>query len=124
MGKSVKDKSRYVCESCNHVQIQWAGRCSQCLQWNSFREERDLIKSKMSSIKNPQQIPKSLAQIQTVKNERISSGIEEFNKVLGGGIVPGSVILIGGSPGVGKSTLLVELCGCLLYTSPSPRDRG
>lgn len=119
-----KTKTIYTCQGCGMQSPKWMGRCSSCGEWNSFVEE--VVDRNPSAGKLAIQIsgnqPLTLDNIEMVKNMRISVGINEFNRVLGGGIVPGSLILLGGDPGIGKSTLALQLALGLkeqkiLYTS-------
>lgn len=119
-----QNKSIYTCQNCGAQSPKWIGKCPSCNEWNSYVEE--IISKKQSSGKLSVQIsgnqPLTLENIETLQNKRISVPIEEFNRVLGGGIVPGSLILLGGDPGIGKSTLALQLALILkdrkiLYTS-------
>lgn len=119
-----QNKSIYTCQNCGAQSPKWIGKCPSCNEWNSYIEE--IISKKQSSGKLSVQIsgnqPLTLENIETLQNKRISVPIEEFNRVLGGGIVPGSIILLGGDPGIGKSTLALQLALILkdrkiLYTS-------
>lgn len=105
----VKNKSVYVCNSCGYQSYQWVGQCPDCMQWNSFEEEVNVlnIKGTQKSIKSVK-ISK-MSDIPFEKVDRVSSNILEFDRVLGGGFVKGQVILLGGHPGIGKSTLLTEV---------------
>jgi len=104
-----KDKIRYKCSECNEIHIRWMGQCSHCQAWNSLEEttvskeqEKNKPNIKISKLENTFDI--------SIDNEqRASSGLSEIDNLLGGGIVRGSVILLGGEPGVGKSTLLLEI---------------
>ncbi len=117
-----KSTTIYVCENCGNEQLQWSGRCPQCGEWNTLRELRGAAKP---SSKGPSRSSLSselipLAEVQSIGESRTTTGIAEFDRPLGGGIVAGSVILIGGEPGIGKSTLLMQLAGNLdnvLYIS-------
>lgn len=107
-----KQKIRYLCSSCGHEETKWMGRCPSCGQWNTFTEQRaaqskDRTKDKESIL----ELPIRLDHIETEGNERVSSGISELDRVLGGGIMKGSATLIGGEPGIGKSTLMLQLIG-------------
>lgn len=120
----VQTKSIYTCQNCGAQSAKWIGKCPACNEWNSYVEE--VIGKKQSTGKLSVQIagnqPLTLDKIETIQNKRIAVPIEEFNRVLGGGIVPGSIILLGGDPGIGKSTLALQLALILkqlkiLYTS-------
>ncbi len=105
-----KSKTRFICQNCGYVSYKWQGRCPECGEWGSFQEEivkKDdfLLRGFTSKESKPLPIP----EIKEHKQKRYSTGIEEFDRILGGGGVPGSLILIGGEPGVGKSTLLMEV---------------
>jgi len=117
-------KSIYTCQNCGAQSAKWIGKCPACNEWNSYVEE--VVSKKQTTGKMAVQIsenqPLTLDKIETLQNKRISVPIEEFNRVLGGGIVPGSLILLGGDPGIGKSTLALQLALVLnelkiLYTS-------
>ena len=117
-------KSIYTCQNCGTQSPKWLGKCPSCNEWNTFVEE--VVSKKQATGKIAAQItgnqPLTLDKIETVHNKRISVKIEEFNRVLGGGIVPGSLILLGGDPGIGKSTLALQLAlelgdRKILYTS-------
>ena len=100
-----KEKTRYICDICGHEEAKWAGKCPACLSWNSFSEISLLPGSKHNSSKKNSSAKKqavSISEIASDKNTVIlkDCGIEEINRVLGGGIVSGSVILIGGEPGI------------------------
>lgn len=119
-----KTKTIYTCQACGAQSPKWMGKCSTCGEWNSYLEE--VVAHKRSTGKLSVQIagnqPLTLEKIETLQNPRIPTEIGEFNRVLGGGIVPGSLILLGGDPGIGKSTLALQLALALsdrkiLYTS-------
>lgn len=104
----MKTKTVYVCENCGAESLKWAGRCFACGEWNTLRELK--VKKEKLKIRETETVkPEKLKDIKTEKYQRISTGISEFDRVLGGGIVPGSLILLGGEPGIGKSTILLEL---------------
>jgi len=117
-------KSIYACQNCGTQSPKWLGKCPSCNEWNSFVEEvvsKKQVTGKIATHLAGNQ-PLTLDKIETVHNKRISVKIEEFNRVLGGGIVPGSLILLGGDPGIGKSTLALQLAlelsdRKILYTS-------
>ncbi len=105
-----KNVSVYFCQECGNETSKWAGRCPSCGAWNSLVEEivdKSSIKTraKVADVK-----PTKLIDVTTSNEQRISTNIDEFNRVLGGGIVPGSMVLVGGDPGIGKSTLLLQTC--------------
>jgi len=109
----VGSKSVYECQNCGYQSPKWLGRCPDCGSWNSF-EETDVFSEKRESV-----IERKCAEAVFLNNvpgmdeSRIITGISEFNRVLGGGIVPASVILVGGEPGIGKSTLLLQVANHL-----------
>ncbi len=104
-----KERTIFVCQSCGYEAPKWLGRCPDCNEWSSFVEEsrRKGGRSPLSS-KRELTAPLPITQIAGGEEGRISTNIAEFDRVLGGGIVPGSVVLIGGDPGIGKSTLLIQ----------------
>ncbi|MCL2294887.1 MAG: DNA repair protein RadA [Spirochaetes bacterium] len=122
-----KEKTRYLCDNCGHEEPKWAGRCPACLSWNSFSEisvpSGKSFGSKYNSSAKDSAPGKaiSIAEITADNDNPIlkDCGIEEINRVLGGGIVSGSVILIGGEPGIGKSTLMMQLAQKLSAASRS-----
>ena len=107
-----KPKTIFICQSCGTNSPKWLGKCSGCGEWNTFVEET-LAKKEISPINlsalSPLPSPQSILDLQGETNDRIALPSQEFNRVLGGGAVPGSVILIGGDPGIGKSTLLLQV---------------
>jgi DNA repair protein RadA/Sms len=109
--------SIFTCRNCGAQTPSWVGRCSECGSWNSVTEELQTPKSKLLNkphIQTPNsQTAISISDINTDKEDRFSSGIEEFDRVLGGGIVKGSAVLVAGEPGIGKSTLMLQLAGIL-----------
>ena len=107
-----KANVKYVCQQCGWNSPKWLGRCPDCDQWNTFVEEvsSPTARRESSVIYNP---PRLISDITIGSDHRQSSGISEFDRVLGGGIVAGSVILVGGDPGIGKSTLLTQVAGNL-----------
>ncbi len=107
-----KPKTLYICQSCGFQSLKWLGRCPNCEEWNSLAEER--ISDQPGARREWQVLgsgesPHPITDIQLNGKDRLLCGIEEFDRVLGGGIVLGSVILIGGDPGIGKSTLLLQV---------------
>ncbi|MGN0335236.1 MAG: DNA repair protein RadA [Lachnospiraceae bacterium] len=102
----------FFCQECGYESAKWMGQCPGCRAWNSFVEEPVVKSSGRSGGKSPAVSVKAvtLAEIETEETERISSGMAELDRVLGGGIVPGSLVLVGGDPGIGKSTILLQVC--------------
>ncbi len=114
MSKTPKTKSIFICQSCGFESVKWSGRCSQCSEWNSFVETAVSVgATRGSPAGRSRPTPTNLSKINTQSSNRITTGIFEFDRVLGGGIVPGSVILLAGEPGVGKSTLLLQVAAAL-----------
>ena len=113
-----KAKTHFVCQNCGYISPRFLGRCPNCGQWNTLVEEVD-----QSTIKQPKTTtttltgivakPQRINEIDTQKTPRVKTQLNELNRVLGGGIVPGSLVLIGGDPGIGKSTLLLQVSGQL-----------
>jgi DNA repair protein RadA/Sms len=106
-----KSTTKFVCRECGFESSKWLGRCPNCDSWNSFDEEivGDFKEKKVKS-RNSKNLY-LLREVVSSEEERIKTGIEEFDRVLGGGIVRGSLVLIGGDPGIGKSTLLLQVAG-------------
>ena len=109
-----KVKSKYVCQNCGYESAGYLGKCPECGSWSSFVEELQGMEQKTSVIElsdtNP---PMKLADIEMNSEIRMSTSISEFDRVLGGGIVQGSLVLIAGDPGIGKSTILLQTSGQL-----------
>jgi DNA repair protein RadA/Sms len=125
MAKS-KTTTQFVCQQCGSVQLKWMGRCPDCNEWNSFVEviEERSGKANRSGGAGPRAMPVRLSDVQTGGLDRIPMAMEEFSRVLGGGIVPGCLVLVSGDPGIGKSTLLMQVAlqvaethGPVLYVS-------
>ncbi len=110
MARSVaRTKTTFLCQGCGYQAPRWLGRCPDCGQWNSFREERIARQgTTRSDLNGAQAVPVPIDQIELTGEPRCGTGIGEFDRVLGGGVVPGSVVLIGGDPGIGKTTLLLQ----------------
>lgn len=103
-------KSIFFCQNCGHEETKWLGQCPMCKEWNTFVEENISV-SKGSTVKLAKEAEVvALKNIETDSEERIRTQIQELDRVLGGGIVPGSLVLVGGDPGIGKSTLLLQVC--------------
>jgi len=111
-----KEAFVYFCNSCGHESSKWMGQCPACKEWNTFVEEKVTVKSgksgggKATVRATAKAEPVTLKDISTEQEDRTKIGIEELDRVLGGGIVKGSLILVGGDPGIGKSTLLLQVC--------------
>lgn len=103
--------SAFFCKECGYESAKWSGQCPGCREWNTFVEE-PVVKSSSGKVKTvtPAEEPVRLSDISIEKEDRISSGISELDRVLGGGIIQGSLVLVGGDPGIGKSTLLIQMC--------------
>ncbi len=107
--KKSKAQSEFICQSCGNSSPRWLGKCPACGEWNSYVEERVVKeKSGVGRVHNKSNAI-TLTQIESGKEERTSTGIGELDRVLGGGFVPGSIVLVGGDPGIGKSTLALEM---------------
>jgi len=105
-----KLKTKYVCKECGYQSLAWMGKCPMCQEWDTLEEEIKPSESKRSLTNEPgTQKPERITKIVPQEEERMTVEMEEFNRVLGGGIVPGSMVLIGGDPGIGKSTLLLQI---------------
>ncbi len=105
-----KAKVFYTCGECGYQSAKWMGKCPECNQWNTLVEEVNLADDKFfKNRKQKTEAPVSIAKINVESETRIPSNIAEFDNIIGGGLVKGSVVLIGGSPGIGKSTLLLQI---------------
>ncbi|RYD03189.1 hypothetical protein N752_20340 [Desulforamulus aquiferis] len=124
----MRNKTTYSCQSCGHQSARWMGRCPGCGEWNSLTEE------KVADIKEVRGIsgssPVAVTEVIAAEEDRYSTGIKELDRVLGGGLVPGSMVLVGGDPGIGKSTLLLQgaaaiaaSAGKILYVSGEESTR-
>jgi DNA repair protein RadA/Sms len=127
-----KIKSAFVCQNCGYTASKWMGKCPDCGEWNSFVEEVGVSPGGASqTVRAPKELlPIAFAEIASQEDARFTSGIIEFDRVLGGGIVPGSLVLIGGDPGIGKSTLLLQAAdlmqkngSAVLYVSGEESER-
>jgi len=107
MGTSDK-RTVFVCQQCGKESLKWLGHCPNCQQWNTFIETA-VTRDVPSRTLAPESLPQELAQVVTGATDRIPLPLSEFNRVLGGGLVAGSLVLIGGDPGIGKSTLLLQV---------------
>ncbi len=121
-----KDKIAFVCQECGYESSRWLGRCPACDKWNTFVEEKKFKpkESRNSGLSGGMTEAVSIAEIDSKEENRYTTGIKELDKVLGGGLVIGSLVLVGGEPGIGKSTLVLQMChelskkyGPVLYIS-------
>lgn len=113
-----KAKKRiYFCQNCGHEESKWIGQCPMCKEWNSFVEEQVSKTSNQTRAVHRDVTPSTISMISTDEKSRTITGIQELDRVLGGGIVQGSLILVGGDPGIGKSTLLLQVCRALSSSS-------
>ena len=130
----MKAKTTYFCTECGNETPKWSGQCTACGSWNTIVEQPAYTKPKASSGTIPVHLsnktePKGLHQLDAESQMRFKTGLREFDRVLGGGAVVGSLVLVGGSPGIGKSTLLLQICGSIdaslkvLYVSGEESER-
>ena len=118
-----KNKTVFVCSECGNESSKWLGKCPACQAWNSFYEQK-IVDTKNKDIKDKiKSVPQKLNSYEAKETLRINTGFSELNRVLGGGLVKGSLVLLGGEPGIGKSTLILQICdkikgdGKVLYVS-------
>lgn len=106
-----KKKSSFICQNCGYKSATYLGRCPNCGEWSSFVEEVEVqeVKNQRISMTGERSKPMKLDEVELFDTPRIETDLDEFNRVLGGGVVPGSLVLIGGDPGIGKSTLLLQV---------------
>ena len=107
-----KAKTIFFCQNCGFESSKWMGQCPACKEWNSFAEEPQASTKKTAAgnVRKDTPQPKTLSEIEMYQAARMSTGMGELDRVLGGGIVQGSLVLVGGDPGIGKSTLLLQVC--------------
>ncbi|CRZ35152.1 DNA repair protein RadA/Sms [Herbinix hemicellulosilytica] len=105
-----KAKTLFFCKECGYESSKWLGQCPGCRQWDTFVEEPVVSKTLSVSARKEIKEPVLLSDVKAETETRVVSGIGELDRVLGGGIVPGSLVLVGGDPGIGKSTLLLQMC--------------
>src|SRR5881275_1059233 len=128
-----QDNTVFLCQSCGYESRKWLGKCPECGEWNSLVEER-VVATKKGKTRDGFLLreAKSVAyhDIESQDDVRVSSGVTEFDRVLGGGIVPGTLVLLGGDPGIGKSTLLLQVAdkmsadtATVLYVSGEESER-
>lgn len=143
-GKSVKSRTVFVCSECGYETVKWYGKCPECGNWNTFQEQirqqsqgvskglsggSVISGAEASSYSGSYIMPQKLSGISVDDKERYHTGLSELDRVLGGGIVQGSLILVGGDPGIGKSTLMLQICQYLgqsysiLYVSGEESER-
>jgi DNA repair protein RadA/Sms len=103
-----KTKIKYICSNCGYESLRWIGKCPECESWNSFTEEIVETSSRKANISKSKFSYSKIFDISANEEDRVKTGILEFDRVLGGGIMPGSVILLGGDPGIGKSTIAMQ----------------
>jgi DNA repair protein RadA/Sms len=128
-----KPETIFACQNCGHQSRKWLGKCPECGEWNSLVEERERTAKKAttrSGFKLREVTAVAYSEIESQDETRISSGVTEFDRVLGGGLVPGTLVLIGGDPGIGKSTLMLQVAdrlsmgtGAVLYVSGEESER-
>ena len=124
-----KEKTKYICSECGYNSLKWLGKCPNCDSWGTFEEEID-IKSTFRNVESKEVSISKITEIEIEKEFRMVTPFEEFDRVLGGGLIKGEVVLITGSPGIGKSTFLLQLSqeyakiGNVFYVSgeESPRQ--
>ncbi len=122
-----KQKVSFICSECGHVYPKWVGRCTECGEWNTISEQMELPRAAVRSGRALK--PKTLREINADDDPRFNTGSGELDRVLGGGLVAGSLVLLSGDPGIGKSTLLLQICSELnrsrkvLYVSGEESER-
>lgn len=126
----MRQKTVFYCSECGNETVKWSGRCTACGAWDSLVEVKLDAKSKGSTKRTAsKKAPKLISDLDTEAELRFSTGIGELDRVLGGGAVKGSLVLVGGAPGIGKSTLLLQLCGLvegeqkILYVTGEESER-
>ena len=110
---AIKKKMVFFCQNCGYESAKWMGQCPGCREWNTFVEEPgEKGSSSKKGIRRPggTSKPVRLRDISMEEHRRLGTGMKELDRVLGGGIVRGSMVLIGGDPGIGKSTILLQVC--------------
>jgi DNA repair protein RadA/Sms len=112
----VKTKSLFVCQQCGYQSAKWLGRCPDCGQWNTLTEETRVVSGDKGRSLLPPAKAQRISEVRAQAEDRCRCGIGELDRVLGGGVVPGSLVLIGGDPGIGKSTLLLQAADRLAAT--------
>ena len=131
----MKEKILYYCTECGNETPKWQGKCPACGAWNTIVErpaekasKKGPVRSVGSGLGVAVNRPKPIAQVETTDELRFPTGMGELDRVLGGGAVKGSLVLVGGAPGIGKSTLMLQICGSLCRfancTSPARNPSG
>ncbi len=116
----MKEKSIYTCQQCGYQSPKWLGRCPDCNQWDTLVEERVPARRAGGRSAPPAGVPPlPFSEVAASEEDRLRCGLAEFDRVLGGGVVPGSLVLIGGDPGIGKSTLLLQAVARLAQAGPA-----
>lgn len=109
-----KTKTQFTCNNCTYTTLKWFGCCPECKAWDSLSEQRIISKNATHTQRvEPSNFLKNLADIETKDHPRVCAGIDEWDRVIGGGLVPGSLIIVTGDPGIGKSTLLLQIAALL-----------
>jgi len=108
-----KTRIKYICSDCGYESLRWLGKCPECDNWNSFTEEIIEKDKTKTAVFSGEVVVNNINEVDTKEEERFKTGISEFDRVLGGGIMQGSVILLGGDPGIGKSTLALQVAAHL-----------
>ena len=113
---AAKEKQIFFCKECGYESAKWQGQCPGCRAWNTFVEEKVKVGVK-GTVKQPKDAvsPMGILQVTTAEESRVQTGMRELDRVLGGGIVKGSLVLVGGDPGIGKSTILLQMCRNLVH---------
>src|SRR5690242_20196619 len=112
----MKTKTQYACQQCGYSSPKWIGRCPACQEWNTFVEEK-VTPTAARAPPSWDSSPIPFTEITGVETPRVSTGIAEFDRVLGGGVVAGALVLLGGDPGVGKSTLMLDVAAHLAQST-------
>ena len=110
---SKHSKLIFICQNCGYQTPKWLGKCPDCGQWDSISEEITGSPARVSTLSTTMSGPQEISSIPFSPDSKIKTGMTEFDRAIGGGIVPGSLLLIGGEPGIGKSTLILQVAGDL-----------
>ncbi len=123
----MKQKTVFVCRQCGYQNAKWLGKCPSCSSWNTLEETVSLVSKSTKAKTVTASMPSLISEIDTESEIRFKTGIDELDRVLGGGLVQGSLVLVGGDPGIGKSTLLLQICKSIgkkvLYISGEESER-